>query len=134
VNGSRILVVDDEGLIRWSLKEGLSEAGYAVTEAETGRSAIQRCREGVDLVVLDYRLPDIDGLEVARAIRKDRPSCPVILMTAYGSLELRQQAAEQQIREVVDKPFDIAELIELVGRALGRPPSGAPHSLHRLDR
>ena len=61
-----ILVVDDEPLIRWSLSERLKSEGYAVLEADTGRSALEKLAEGVDLVLLDYRLPDTDGVAVLR--------------------------------------------------------------------
>jgi len=117
-NGSQILVVDDEGLSRWSLKEGLSAAGYDVLEADTGKRALDRLRDGVDLVLLDYRLPDIDGLEVAEEIRRAHLSCPVIMMTAHGSPELRRQAGDRNILQVVDKPFDLNEMVDLVSRTL----------------
>src|SRR6185436_19266670 len=66
-----ILVVDDEQLIRWSLKDRLTDEGYRVIEAETAESALARSEEGVDLVLLDYKLPDGDGLTVLKKI-KDR--------------------------------------------------------------
>jgi CheY-like chemotaxis protein len=64
-----ILVVDDESLIRWSLAERLRSEGYHVLDAETGREALDRLRDGVDLVLLDYKLPDIDGVTVLRKIK-----------------------------------------------------------------
>lgn len=111
-----ILVVDDEDLVRWSLKERLEEHGYRVRGAETGRRALEECR-GVDLVLLDYRLPDTDGIEVARAVKRVSPRCPVILMTAYGTPALGEEAAPW-IYRMVDKPFDLDEMVRLVGEAL----------------
>ena len=60
----RILIVDDEKLIRWSLRQRLEAAGYEVLEAEDGAEGLELCRENVDLVVLDFRLPDTDGLSL----------------------------------------------------------------------
>ncbi len=117
-NSHKILVVDDEGLIRWSLKEGLAARGYDVLEADNGRGALDKLGSGVDLVLVDYRLPDIDGLQVAMEVGQSRPFCPVILMTAYGSPELRRQAVDGNVLEVVDKPFDLDEMVALVGRTL----------------
>ena len=118
VEGFRVLIVDDEDLIRWSLKEGLSARGHTVIEADRGRAALEGCLNGVDLALLEFRLPDTDGLELAAVIRRSNPACRVILMTAHGSSELTQQAAERDVFRVVDKPFDVTEVLDLVERAL----------------
>jgi len=119
------LVVDDEDLVRWSLKEALSARGHVVTEAPDGHSALGRCPAEVDLALLDYRLPDTDGLELAALVRRTSPGCQVILMTAYGSPELAEQAAQSGLALVVDKPFDVGEMLELVERALTKEMSGS---------
>ena len=76
-----ILIADDEQLIRWSLATRLQSDGLRVVEAATGQQAIDKVHEGVDLVLLDYKLPDTDGVTVLRRIKQDDPDVVVILLT-----------------------------------------------------
>ena len=78
MGGARILIVDDEQLIRWSLVERLTQEGYETSEAETGAEALTRFNNGVDLVLLDYRLPDTNGLSVLREMRERDPDTLVL--------------------------------------------------------
>jgi len=94
---SRILVVDDELLIRWSLSEALTAAGYAVVEGRDAAEARQAIRDQdhkPDVVVLDYRLPDSNDLGLLTTIRHEAPTVPVILMTAYGTAEVVKGALD----------------------------------------
>ena len=83
-----VLVVDDEQLIRWSIRSHLEHVGFQVVVAENGEQALACFRDDVGLVLLDLRLPDTNGLTVLRQITKKRPDCPVILMPAIGTPEI----------------------------------------------
>ena len=90
-----VLVVDDEQLIRWSLTERLSQEGYRLLEAGTAADALARHREGVDLVLLDYRLPDGDGLAVLKQMKEADPDTIVILLTGHASVGNAVEAMKQ---------------------------------------
>src|SRR5262245_42165452 len=113
-----ILVVDDEQLIRWSLASRLSEDGYKVLEAETAADALKRAREGVDLLLLDYRLPDSDGLAVLKQIKEHDPDTLVILLTAFSSVSTAVEAMRHGAYHYVNKPFNVDEIALLVEKAL----------------
>jgi DNA-binding response OmpR family regulator len=118
-----ILVVDDEALVRWSLREALTERGYRVIEAPDGRSGLARCSDEVDLVILDHRLPDTDGLSVLSRLKRRRPDLPVMLLTAFGTEELVAAALADGAFHVGLKPFDVAAVVERVRAGLSRTPS-----------
>jgi two-component system, NtrC family, response regulator AtoC len=113
-----ILVVDDEQLIRWSLASRLAEEGYRILEAENAAQAHEKRREGVDLVLLDYRLPDADGIAVLKKIKETSPDTIVIMLTAHSSVELAVEAMKQGAFHYANKPFDVDEIALLVERAL----------------
>ena len=113
-----ILVVDDEQLIRWSLKDRLTDEGYRVVEAETAAAAVARSEDGVDLVLLDYKLPDGDGLAVLKKIKERDPDTLVILLTAYSSVETAVEAMKHGAYHYANKPFNLDEIALLVENAL----------------
>ena len=111
----RILIVDDEALIRWSLRERLEAEGMEVLEAEDATSAMDLIStNGICAAVLDLRLPDMSGLDVLRAFRIHHPDCPAWIMTAYGNDWSRELAERLKVREFLDKPFDIDELVQKI--------------------
>ncbi len=113
-----VLVVDDEQLIRWSLAERLAQAGHRVLEAGTAREASERLSDEVDLVLLDYRLPDADGLALLREIRAKHPDTVVIVMTAYSSVDTAVAAMKAGAYHYVAKPFNLDEVAVLVDKGL----------------
>ena len=118
---ARVLIVDDEALIRWSLSERLSNAGYEVCEAGDGTSALDYFREGasrIDVVVLDVKLPDADGLDLLKQIRRMCPTCRVVLITAFGTLDMLQDARDNGAYDMLRKPFNLDDMLQTVERAL----------------
>jgi len=113
-----VLIVDDEQLIRWSLAERLGREGYRILEAETAAEAIERHREGADLVLLDFRLPDADGLTVLKQVKETDPDTLVILLTAYSSVDNAVEATKHGAYHYANKPFNVDEIALLVAKAL----------------
>src|SRR5215470_10305060 len=115
----RVLVVDDEALIRWSLTESFADVGYAVSEASDGASAVAQASEGekFDAIVLDYRLPDSNDLHLLETIRGLQPSAAVVMMTAFGTPEVTSGALRLGAFRVVAKPFDVHDMVDAVAKA-----------------
>lgn len=119
-----VLIVDDEPLIRWSLKESLLDAGFSVADAPDGRGALEYFAPDappIDAVVLDLRLPDVNGLSLLEHIKRAAPACPVILMTAFGTPETLDAALARGASMTVTKPFSVDEIVGLVDRLLHAP-------------
>ena len=114
-----ILVVDDEPLVRWSVAETLGDCGYSVAQAGDALQALESVRAiGADVVLLDVRLPDSTDLRVVSVLRRLSPASKIILMTAYGSDALDQEARSRGASTVLDKPFDMSVLEPLVAKVL----------------
>lgn len=114
-----VLVVDDEPLVRWAVAETLRRRGYQIAEAGDAGETL-RALAGPDLppdiVILDLRLPDCADLRLLARIRSLIPSMPVIVMTAFGTPELRDEARHLGACAILDKPFDLDVLDGLVAR------------------
>jgi DNA-binding NtrC family response regulator len=120
ITAGRVLVVDDELLIRWSISEVLAERGFIVSDASDGTAALQILSDGSarpDVVLLDYRLPDSNDLTLLSKVIALVPRGRVILMTAYGAPDMMQAAIERGAFSVLHKPFEMQALAALVARA-----------------
>lgn len=116
---ARLLVVDDEANIRAGLRDLLSLKGYHVEEAGSGHEALALLEStSYDLMVLDMRMPGMDGIEVMRRARKMHPNLPIIVLTAHASLESAIAAVKLDAVDYLLKPFDVEGLITTVSQAL----------------
>jgi DNA-binding NtrC family response regulator len=115
----KVLIVDDEPVVREVLRTVLSRAGYATSEAATAAEGLALFADpAVDLVLLDLMLPDRPGLEVLPEMRERRPDVPVVVVTAYSSVESAIAAMKEGAFHYVPKPFRNEEVVHLVGQAL----------------
>jgi DNA-binding NtrC family response regulator len=115
----RVLIVDDESLIRWSMADTLVHAGWDVSEAASARETLQRLSAdpAPDVILLDYRLPDSNDLKLLEMIRRAVPGSPVVMMTAYGTPAMQAGALELGAYRVVIKPLEMRDVVPLVRAA-----------------
>jgi two-component system response regulator AtoC len=117
----KILVIDDEPILRNSLEVALKTSGYEVLTARTGEEGLEFFRtENPDLILLDHWLPGINGDEVLRRIKVDDPEIPVIVMTAQGSIELAVNSMKMGAFDFLVKPFDLDQMESLIRKGLDR--------------
>lgn len=122
VANKRVLVVDDESIVCESYKLALSDAGYDVRTVATGQEAIEACRcERFDVMLADLRMPDMDGMEVAKVVCREFPELRVVMITGYPSRESAEQAARLGISDYLQKPLSPERLSEATAAALARP-------------
>jgi DNA-binding NtrC family response regulator len=116
---TKILVVDDEHLIRWSLEQNLKKQGYDVLTAGSGEDALRLVREEQpDLVLLDIQLPGISGLEVLEKVKEFDDDIVVIMVTAQGGLETAVNAMRMGAYDYINKPFNLDEMSLVIKKAL----------------
>lgn len=115
-----ILVVDDDAAMGDYLREELVHEGFAVELANGGRQGVERVKQGgVDLVVSDVKMPDLDGLDLLREVREVSPSPYVITVTAFGSIDTAIRAVKLGAYDYITKPFEIEQLVLVIRKALG---------------
>ena len=115
----RILIVDDEGNVRRMLTTAFSLQGHETHCASNGEEALQQFADvPPDVVLMDIRMPEMNGLDALKAMRARQPRIPVILMTAYAEVETAVEALRSGAFDYVIKPFDLDELHLLIQRAL----------------
>jgi two-component system nitrogen regulation response regulator GlnG len=124
---SDVLIVDDEPAICWAFREALSDDGHAVRVCPSAEDALRLTSKGFrpDVVVMDIRLPGIDGLTAMRQLREQIGETPVVVITAFGSLDTAVRAIEEGAFDYLVKPFDLDAAVEVLKRALASRPAVA---------
>lgn len=118
---SKILLVDDDKAVRVTVSQALESAGHHVVTAVDGEHALEKLREGsFDLVLLDMKLPGMDGMEVLRQIKLKEPAQAVVMITGYGSVETAVEAMKLGAVDYIQKPFGPDEIRAIVRRVLER--------------
>jgi DNA-binding NtrC family response regulator len=116
-----VLVVDDEKTVCNSCKKILTQEGYNVEVALSGGEALNKVKGNrFDAVITDWKMPEIDGIEVARRIKKENPNIAVIMITGYPSVETSIKAMRSGVSDYVPKPFTPEELSDAMIRALAK--------------
>ncbi|OQY31550.1 MAG: response regulator [Spirochaetaceae bacterium 4572_59] len=119
---SRIAIVDDEPITRLDIKEFLTDAGYSVVgEAGDGFDGVELCRrEKPDLVILDIKMPLLDGMQAARTIRREVPGCAILLLTAYSSQEYISKGVDLTVEGYLVKPVKESSLVPMIEIAIAK--------------
>src|SRR4030067_974807 len=115
----RIIVIDDEPLMRVTMPDALIAEGYEVVTAETGRKGLDLFRDNqTDILVTDLKLPDMDGIQVLKEVKTRNPETHVIVITAYGSIDSAVTAMKEGASDYLTKPFSMDELLLIAKRLL----------------
>lgn len=115
----KMLIIDDEPLMRITLQDSLVGEGYEVVAAETGRKGVDLLRKNQwDIIITDLKLPDLEGIEILKEAKSLNPSTEVILITAYGSIDSAVSAMKEGASDYLTKPFSMDELLLIIKRLL----------------
>ena len=126
----RVLILDDERLVRWSLSERLRADGMEPLQAASVAEALDQAAKGVDAAILDYRLPDGDGISVLKRLRQTDPDLPVVMLTANTDIDLVVGAIKAGASDYVVKPFEVHDVARRLARAIEA--TGSQRELRRL--
>ena len=108
----KVLIADDEANMRWVLERALSNEGYDVETAEDGQLALDRALlERPDLVLIDLKMPKLDGLSLLKKLKEHYPDLMIVMMTAHGSTATAVEAMKAGAHDYLMKPFDMEELL-----------------------
>ena len=125
---ARILIAEDSEEVRAFVAKALSRDGHIVDMVEDGAKALEALAESrYDLIIADIVMPELDGISLALKIAKDQPELPILLMTGYPSQRERAHNLDTLIREVIVKPFTLADICEAARRVLDRDSVGTTH-------
>ena len=115
----KILIVDDQKGVRRLLEELFKKEGWDVKVASDGQEAINKVEEGLpDIILMDVKMPNMNGLEASQIILQAHGLIPIIMMTAYGEIEVVKKALEAGVRKCITKPFDIIILRDMVNNLI----------------
>jgi len=122
----KILLIEDEKELTRTLKKGLKEAGYNVDVVYDGESGVSLAVTGeYDCIILDYRLPKLNGLEVCREIRRNKVNTPILMLTVIDSVEMKVQCLDAGADDYLTKPFSFSELLARIRALTRRSRSGS---------
>ena len=124
---AQILLVEDDRTIRMALEYALTGAGYAVNTATDGRSGLEAARQGCDLILLDVMLPSLSGLEVARVLRSEGHTEPIIMLTALNQDHDKVAGLDAGADDYITKPFSVTELLARIRANLRRAERTGEH-------
>ncbi|MCF7956655.1 MAG: response regulator [Phycisphaerae bacterium] len=125
MKANKILIVDDEKNIRMTVTQALEDMDVDIDTAVNGEEALSKLKDGdFGLVLLDLRMPGIDGMEVLDRLSKDRPDIKIIIVTAHGSIDSAVEAMKQGAVDFIQKPFTPKEIRELVSKFIKRESTG----------
>ena len=127
----KVLIVEDEAVVRESVRDWLVEDGYDVEVAEDGEEALEKIkREEFGVIVIDLRLPGIDGLRVFEEAKELKPETKGVIITAYPSKETEDKAKKLGLTDYLPKPFKVDHLEEVISGALGELEEKKPDKQH----
>ncbi len=122
-----VMIVEDDPSTRRLYRFLLANSGYIVVEAEDGRSALEHfSRQPCDIIITDLNMPRMDGLDLVRAIRAQSTETYIIMVTAFGTLDVEKEAFKVGINEYFTKPFDFDEIVRSIKLLFERRSSATP--------